>query len=113
MDVKAFTTWDVAKGPPPYDLLKLIEKAEFDSGAIRTYAQQRDAQGQAALILGQLLDGPDAAFVKLAINWGDAPFGDKARGRECRRTVAARHRECAGRVGCPAVLAEQARPVPR
>jgi hypothetical protein len=67
MDKKPFLEWRVlSDDPPPYDFLLLLQKAKYDAGNLRTFAQGRRQQNLLLDELSRLLE-PAPEFIKLAI----------------------------------------------
>ena len=67
MDKEPFVKWDVLKDdPPPMDFLRLLQKSQYNSQLIRTFAERSRAQNLLVNELTRLLE-PDAEFTKLAI----------------------------------------------
>jgi hypothetical protein len=67
MDKEPFARWDVmADDVPPYDVLTLIQKSQFNPELIRTYAQRQRAQNLLVQELTRLLE-PSNEFTKLAV----------------------------------------------
>ena len=67
MDKEPFVKWDVLNDEqPPYDLLTLLQKAQFNTELVRTFAQKRYEHNLLVNELGRLLE-PAAEFTKLAI----------------------------------------------
>ncbi len=67
MDKEPFAKWDIiADDPPPYDVITLIQKAQFNPELIRTFAQRQRAQNLLVQELTRLLE-PSPEFTKLAV----------------------------------------------
>lgn len=67
MDKRPFVEWQVlSDAPPPYDFLLLLQKAKYDAGNLRTFAQGRRQQNLLLEELSRLLE-PSPEFVKLAV----------------------------------------------
>ncbi len=67
MDREPFAKWDIlADEPPPYDVITLLQKAQFNAGLIRTFAQRQRAQNLLVQELTRLLE-PSHEFTKLAV----------------------------------------------
>jgi predicted type IV restriction endonuclease len=67
MDKEPFAKWDVlVDDPPPYDVITLIQKAQFNAELIRTFAQRQRAQNLLVQELTRLLE-PAPEFTKLAV----------------------------------------------
>jgi hypothetical protein len=67
MDKEPFARWDVmADDAPPYDVLTLLQKSQFNPELIRTYAQRQRAQNLLVQELTRLLE-PSNEFTKLAV----------------------------------------------
>jgi predicted type IV restriction endonuclease len=67
MDKEPFVKWDVlADESPPFDFLTLLQKAQFNTSLIRTFAERKRAQNLLVAELNRLLE-PSSDFVKLAI----------------------------------------------
>jgi len=67
MDKEPFARWDVSSDePPPFDVITLLQKPQFNSELIRAYAQRQRAQ---SLLVGELtrLLEPAPELTKLAI----------------------------------------------
>jgi hypothetical protein len=66
MDKDPFVTWDVLGEDPPLDLLTVLEKSEYNSSLLRTFAQRTR---QRNLLIGELtrLLEPSPEFARLAI----------------------------------------------
>jgi len=68
MDREPFAKWDIlGDEQPPFDVITLLQKSQFNSELIRAYAQRQRAQN---LIIGELtkLLEPTHEFTKLAIS---------------------------------------------
>jgi hypothetical protein len=67
MDKEPFVKWDVlADEQPPFDFLTLLQKSQFNTPLIRTFAERKRAQNLLVSELNRLLE-PASEFVKLAI----------------------------------------------
>ena len=67
MDKEPFAKWDVlADESPPFDFLTLLQKSQFNTSLIRTFAERKRAQNLLVAELNRLLE-PSSDFVKLAI----------------------------------------------
>jgi hypothetical protein len=67
MDKNPFVEWDVlSEDPPPWDFLRLLEKAQFNVELIRTFAQRKREQNLLVDELSRLL-APAPEFIRLAI----------------------------------------------
>jgi predicted type IV restriction endonuclease len=67
MDKEPFVKWDVlADEQPPFDFLTLLQKSQFTTSLIRTFAERKRAQNLLVAELNRLLE-PASDFVKLAI----------------------------------------------
>ena len=67
MDREPFAKWDIlADEPPPYDVITLLQKAQFNAELIRTFAQRQHAQNLLVQELTRLLE-PSTEFAKLAV----------------------------------------------
>lgn len=67
MDKEPFARWDImADETPPYDVLTLLQKSQFNAELIRAYAQRQRAQNLLLSELTRLLE-PSAEFTKLAV----------------------------------------------
>jgi predicted type IV restriction endonuclease len=67
MDKEPFAKWDIlADEPPPYDVITLLQKAQFNAELIRTFAQRQRAQNLLVQELTRLLE-PSSEFTKLAV----------------------------------------------
>jgi predicted type IV restriction endonuclease len=67
MDKEPFARWDIlADVPPPYDVITLLQKSEFNPELIRAFAQRQRAQNLLLSELTRLLE-PSAEFTKLAV----------------------------------------------
>lgn len=67
MDKDPFATWDiVADEPPPFDVLTILQKSQFNPELIRAYAQRQRAQNLLLSELTRLLE-PSPEFTKLAV----------------------------------------------
>ena len=67
MDKEPFVKWDVlADEQPPFDFLTLLQKSQFNTPLIRTFAERKRAQNLPVSELNRLLE-PASDFVKLAI----------------------------------------------
>ena len=77
MDTEPFFTWDVLKHDPALavDLLTILQKSEFTSQRIKTFAEKRRHQTLLVGVLDRLLK-PSPEFVKLAISTGVNDSGD-------------------------------------
>ncbi|MDC3960377.1 hypothetical protein [Polyangium jinanense] len=66
MDKDPFVTWDVLGEEPPLDLLTVLEKSEYNSSLLRTFAQRTR---QRNLLIGELtrLLEPSPEFTRLAV----------------------------------------------
>jgi hypothetical protein len=67
MDKEPFARWDIlADEVPPFDVITLIQKAQFAPELIRTFAQRQRAQNLLVQELTRLLE-PSNEFTKLAV----------------------------------------------
>ena len=67
MDKEPFAKWDIlADDPPPFDVITLLQKSQFNAELIRTYAQRLRQTNHLVTELNRLLE-PSAEFTKLAI----------------------------------------------
>jgi hypothetical protein len=67
MDKEPFVKWDVlADEQPPFDFLTLLQKSQFNTPLIRTFAERKRAQNLLVAELNRLLE-PASEFVRLAI----------------------------------------------
>ncbi len=67
MDKEPFARWDIlADEPPPYDVITLLQKTQFNAELIRTFAQRQRAQNLLVQELTRLLE-PSHEFTKLAV----------------------------------------------
>jgi hypothetical protein len=67
MDKEPFAKWDIlADEPPPFDVLTLVRKAQFNPELIRTFAQRQRQQNLLVSELTTLLE-PSSEFTKLAV----------------------------------------------
>jgi hypothetical protein len=66
MDTEPFLVWNVLKDAIPYDFLNILQRAKFDSGNTKTFAEQRYRQSLLVAELSAVLK-PSPEFVKLAI----------------------------------------------
>ncbi|HVJ93856.1 MAG TPA: hypothetical protein VM580_28900, partial [Labilithrix sp.] len=67
MDREPFATWDVfSDEAPPFDLFTLLQKTQFNSELIRTFAQRKRNQNLLVQELTRLLE-PSPEFTKLAV----------------------------------------------
>lgn len=67
MDREPFAKWDIlADEAPPFDVITLLQKAQFNPELIRTFAQRQHAQNLLVQELARLLE-PSTEFAKLAI----------------------------------------------
>lgn len=67
MDKEPFAKWDIlADEVPPFDVITLIQKAQFAPELIRTFAQRQRAQNLLVQELTRLLE-PSNEFTKLAV----------------------------------------------
>ena len=67
MDRQPFAKWDVVVDEePPYDLLTILQKSQYNSQLIRTYAERQHAQNLLLAELTRLLE-PSMEFIRLAI----------------------------------------------
>jgi hypothetical protein len=66
MDREPFLKWDVLTEEPPFDFLTLLQKSQFNSGLIRTFAELTRAQNLLVAELGRLLE-PSLDFIRLAV----------------------------------------------
>jgi hypothetical protein len=68
MDKEPFAKWDLlADDQPPFDVITLIQKSQFNPELIRTYAQRKRAQNLLLSELNRLLE-PSSELTKLAIS---------------------------------------------
>lgn len=67
MDKEPFAKWDIlADDPPPFDVITLLQKSQFNAELIRTYAQRLRQTNHLVTELNRLLE-PSSEFTKLAI----------------------------------------------
>lgn len=67
MDKEPFAEWDVMSDEePPFDVIKLLQKQQFNAELIRAYAQRKRAQNLLVGELSRLLE-PSSEFTKLAV----------------------------------------------
>ncbi len=67
MDKEPFLKWDVLTDElPPFDFLTLLQKTQFNTQLIRTFAERKRAQNLLVAELNRLLE-PASEFVRLAI----------------------------------------------
>ncbi len=67
MDKEPFAKWDIfADEPPPYDVITLLQKSQYNAELIRAYAQRQRAQNLLVGELTRLLE-PSPEFTKLAV----------------------------------------------
>ena len=67
MDREPFARWDLfTEEPPPFDVVTLIQKAQFNAELIRAYAQRQRAQNLLVSELTRLLE-PHTDFARLAV----------------------------------------------
>lgn len=67
MDKEPFVQWDVlADEQPPIDFLTVLQKSEYNSGLLRTFAQRTRQQNLLVQELARLLE-PAPEFTKLAV----------------------------------------------
>ena len=67
MDREPFARWDIfSEEPPPFDVITLLQKSQFNPELIRTYAQRQRAQNLLVSELTRLLE-PASEFTKLAV----------------------------------------------
>jgi hypothetical protein len=67
MDKEPFAKWDILSDEePPYDVITLLQKSQFNAELIRAFAQSQRAQNLLVQELTRLLD-PSPEFTKLAI----------------------------------------------
>jgi len=67
MDREPFARWDIsADETPPYDVITLLQKSQYNAELIRAYAQRQRAQNLLVSELTRLLE-PAPEFTKLAI----------------------------------------------
>lgn len=67
MDKEPFATWDVfADEAPPFDVITLLQKSQFNPELIRAFAQRKRAQNLLVGELSRLLE-PAPEFTKLAV----------------------------------------------
>ena len=67
MDREPFAKWDVlVDEDPPFDLLTILHKSQFNSQLIRTYAERQRAQNLIVAELSRLLE-PSLEFTRLAV----------------------------------------------
>lgn len=67
MDREPFATWDIfAEEAPPFDVITLLQKSQFNPELIRAYAQRQRAQNLLVGELTRLLE-PAPEFTKLAV----------------------------------------------
>jgi len=67
MDKEPFARWDVlTDDAPPYDVITLLQKSQFNAELIRTFAQRQRAKNLLVQELTRLLE-PSGEFTKLAV----------------------------------------------
>jgi hypothetical protein len=66
MDKEPFLTWNILVDPIPFDFLTLLQKSQFQSQLIKTFAERGRKQNLLVTALTKLLE-PSADFVKLAV----------------------------------------------
>jgi hypothetical protein len=67
MDKEPFVKWDVLNDEqPPYDFLTLLQKSQFKTELVRTFAQRRYEHNLLVKELARLLE-PSAEFTRLAV----------------------------------------------
>ena len=67
MDKEPFVKWDVLNDEqPPYDLLTLLQKSQFKTELVRTFARRQHEHNLLVNELDRLLE-PSAEFTELAI----------------------------------------------
>jgi len=67
MDREPFAKWDIfSDETPPFDMITLLQKTQFNAELIRAYAQRQRAQNLLVSELTRLLE-PASEFTKLAI----------------------------------------------
>jgi hypothetical protein len=67
MDREPFAKWDIfSDEPPPYDVITLLQKSQFNAELIRAFAQRQRSQNLLVSELARLLE-PAPEFTKLAI----------------------------------------------
>ena len=67
MDKEPFAKWDILNDEvPPFDVITLLQKSQFNAELIRTFAQRQYAQNLLVQELNRLLE-PSAEFTKLAV----------------------------------------------
>lgn len=67
MDREPFAKWDIMSDePPPFDVITLLQKSQFNPELIRAYAQRQRAQNLLVNELTRLLE-PAPEFTKLAV----------------------------------------------
>lgn len=67
MDKEPFATWDIlSEDVPPYDVLTLLQKSQYSTELIRSYAQGQRSQNLLVDELSRLLE-PSSEFTKLAV----------------------------------------------
>jgi hypothetical protein len=68
MDTEPFLKWDLfSDEPPPLDFLTLLQKSQFNSQLIRTFAKQKRDQNLLLSEISRLLE-PSSDFVRLAVS---------------------------------------------
>ena len=68
MDVEPFLKWDLfSEESPPLDFLTLLQKSQFNSQLIRTFAKQKRNQNLLLNEISRLLE-PSADFIRLAVS---------------------------------------------
>ncbi|MDX1969894.1 MAG: hypothetical protein SFV23_22160 [Planctomycetaceae bacterium] len=68
MDKEPYAAWDVlGDDQPPFDVLRLLQKAEYNAELIRAYAQRKHRTNQLVSEINRLLE-PSSEFVKLAVS---------------------------------------------
>ncbi len=76
MDSEPFLQWDVLKDPIPFDLLAILQRAEFKPELIKAFAKGKLRQSVLVAELTRLLE-PSDEFVKLAIQNKETLFEDR------------------------------------
>lgn len=67
MDKEPFATWDILSDqPPPFDVITLLQKSQYNAELIRAFAQRQRAQNLLVQELTRLLE-PSPEFTKLAV----------------------------------------------
>ena len=92
MDKEPFARWDIlADDAAPLDVLKLLQKSQFNPELIRAFAQRKRAQNLLLSELTRLLE-PSSEFTKLAVANLETPQPHAGRGRHLEADRGQRHR---------------------